>query len=376
MKNYSIIVKKYWTVALFSLIVAAFIVIAIQFLFAYFREETFTSASGRHNLSFSVNYFDGTIFGEENIPLDQSFLMSYTDYIELENSFTANFSQRMDIYYNYHAQKRFIIRHMATADALTSPVIFQKTFPLVETSGRVPAEELTSLGNEYQLYLNSNEIVRVYPLEFIQIYLDFINEHRQQLDHMASRLGGDTMIQQGMRGFSAELFVDFTHSLRNNANSATGNLNQNTTYSYRIPLTAEVYTITTMGTPNFEWESAMSQSVDISLLGSVVFVALFTLSSFGLLHSIKKLTANPNIQQQQVNDILKKYSHEIVISDNPIPLEKYDIVNVLDFKGLLKLSISLSKHITCYKNEECAEFVVIIDEFAYLYNIQKNTEGV
>jgi len=152
-------------------------------------------------------------------------------------------------------------------------------------------------------------------------------------------------------------------------------LNEALTYGYRLSLSTEVYSFVLTGIPNFEWENDPAARNEITLPMIMLFVVLFASSVFGLLYSIKMLKADPNQYRREANNILSKYSYEIVIYNKPVDLTSYAPMIVQEFSELLKLAINLNKHIMCYRDEVHTEFVVIVDGYACLYMINFDGSG-
>ena len=346
---------RWWAVIAFSgsIILILFIVSAI-FIQAHFHEDYIVSATGRHNLDFRVFYLDNIIFDDNPIPQHLDFLMSYTDFIEVDSSFLATFNTEMDMYYSYRAVKRFIIRPMATADLYR--LIFEEVFVLSEISGTTTASQLVfglendgSPGGSYTIF----------PKEHIELYFTFVQDQaRQMVD--------EGVVAHGLRGFTAELLIDFTYTIR----VPEFDINETVTQGYRISLTTEIYSFVVTGFPTFNWQTNLAtRDVEITLPMALLLVVLFTLCLLGLLYNIKKLMANPNVHRQEADSILRKYAPEIVIYDKPVELNRYAPRTVQEFRELLKLAINLNRHIMCYRDESHTEFAVIVDEFACIYVI-------
>ena len=346
-----------WAIITFAVILLILVIIAMVFARSYFHEDYIITASGRQHLDFRVFYLENRIFDENPMPRHLEFLMSYTDFIEVDSSFTASFSEEMDIFYSYRTEKRFVIRNMGTADL--HRLVFEEVFLLSETSGQVTASQII-FGIENDGRPGGRYII--FPKEHIDLYFDFVEDQAQQMET-------EGVIAQGLRGFTAELLIDFTYTIR----VPEFELNETITHGYRLPLTTEIYSLLVTGTPNFEWQTNIAiQEANITVPMVILFVIAFSLSLFGLLYNIKNLMADPNELKREVDTILKKYTHEIVIYDKPASFTSHIQRNVYDFSDLLKLAINLNKHIMCYRDETHTEFVVIVGEFACIYAINYN----
>lgn len=346
-----------WGAFLFLIILLALTIAAVGRLTVYFSEGAIVSASGRQNLSFRVFYLENDIFTENPIPMHKYFLMSYTDYVEISSSFTANFSEEMDIHYSYIAEKRMVIQPLGS-----DRVVFEYFLPMSYASGEVTADSLYFSGENDG---GPGGTYVISPRDYIVMYIEFIEDQARQMRD-------ENAVARGLRGFSAELLVDFTYIVR----APDFSLRETVTQGYRIPLTTELYIPSLTGTSNFEWSDSIDlHDAPVTLQMITVFVVMFTGSTFGLTYCIRKLMSSPNKYRQEADYILKKYSHEIVVYDKPVDLNKYEPMAVRDFSELLKLAINLNKHIMCYKNRTRTEFVTIVDDYACIYVINYNGNG-
>ena len=344
----------FWSAILCGVIILSLATIATVNLRNYFQDDITISASGRHDLSFDVFYLENRVFAENPIPRNLEFLMSYTDFIEVRSGFSANLGQETDIYYSYVAEKRMVIRPIGGADIHRQ--VFEESFPLSQASGHVvsdrihfDAENDGTPGGTYAIF----------PKEHIAFYFKFVEDQ-------ANQMVAEGVIAQGFRGFTAELMVNFTYTI----SAPELGLNESVTYGYRLSLTTEVYTFVTMGESNFDWQRVTAvHDITITLPTIVMFVLGVSLALFGLSYSIKKLNEHEDGNRQEHRDILKKYSNEIIIYDEPLNREKYEMKNVQDFGELLKLAIYLNKHIMCYTDDSRAEFAVVVDEYVCLYEL-------
>jgi len=353
MKRYLAKLPIWWVTFLFSFMVLTLFALTISYLRMYFSEDIIVSASGRQILDFRVFYLENEFFDENPIPQHLNFLISYTDYIEVDNSFTANFSEDMDIYYSYRAEKRLVIQYNVNN---LNHIVFEKVYPLSEISGVIRANALAfDTGDDG----SPSGTYTIYPKDYIELYQGFIEEH-------ISKMETENTIAQGLRNFSAELFISFAHSIY----APYFDLDETLQQSYQFSLSAEIYSFEITGESTFEWENdAPSQVAEISLPIIISFIAVFALSVLGLLYSIREWMADPNPYRQKVNNIMQKYSSEIVVYDKPVDLRQYTPIAVQDFPELLKLAINLNKHIMCYKDKTHAEFVTIVDGYACTYRI-------
>jgi len=348
------IMKKYWLIAIGSFFIAAAIVVGLNHILSLGTYEITVEAGGSSNLSLSVYYVENE-FWENPLSSSSLFLRVFMDYIEIESRFSASFSRELDITYQYDAIKRFVIMHSGS-------VIFEEIIPVSHHAGQASGRSFSLNSEDY------SPIGRyiIQPDEYFAVFEEFLDFHARQIE----LAGGEP--PAGFRGFSADLFIDFTYSF----NAASIGLGHSITRGYRIPLGLDVFHIETTGA-----SAGFSAGVDLSEPGIelnvtlvIILAAMALAGSFGIYLGINKLMINPDPQKQLVNTILKKYNGEIVMSSNLMDLSAYTVLYVTDFEELLKISINSSKHIMGFRNPSVAMFCTISDNFAYIYDIKFNKQ--
>jgi len=239
---------------------------------------------------------------------------------------------------------------MATGDSNLNPVVFEMNVPLSDVQGIAVTDNLNGTWSVYQ----------VDPIYFIEIYLDFVEAQIRQMQQ-------EGLVAQDIRGFSAELFVNFRYGV----DIPEWGLDETATHGYRFSLSTEVYSMVVTGMPTISGEVDLSRSLSPPTFPMVVVYVLFVLLGvYGLLKGVKELRAHPNQRYQMVLDIVNKYSNEIVVTDKPLSLLSYINVPVTDFDSILRLAINLNKNIMCYFDNEYAEFAAIVDGYAYNYRVE------
>ena len=354
--------SRLWMLLLSLPILLASAIIAAAFLVASTRLGHVVETTGRADGRFRVLYVVNETFPENPIPPNLHFLMSFTDFIEVDSRFSARFSEEVTVYYTYVSSKRLVIRYMATVDGNHNPIVFQEDTLFAEFRGSVTADSL-QLSGQGAGGSNGNGTWGTYvinPREHIDIYLAFVADQRRQMYQ-------ENIVAQGMRNFSAELFVDFEYGIY----IPEWGVNETVTQGYRIPLSTEVYFFAATGIPTLNSEVNLSVPPLQPTLFMVVLYALFLgLGVYGLFAGIKVLKAHPNPRKQKGLDILKKYANEIVVTDMPLTLNDLILTNVADFDAILRLAINLNKHIMCFHDDVCVEFAVVVDGYAYCFRIQ------
>ena len=366
---------KYWLFIVSSLILLGVIGFLGMYFLAYRGEDTVAEINGRVDFDFRVFYLDNDIFEENPIPRNLHFLMSFTDFIEIDSGFTARFHEDILIFYEYTATERLVIRYMATVDGNVNPIVYEELHILSEESGQTVASGLTFPS----IFFPPADGVRhtasgsgpggtyiIDPRPHIDRYLEFVSVQARQMYE-------ENLLVRGGVSFSAELFVDFTYMIYIPAL----NFRQTLDHGYRFSLSTEIYSlIATNGNASFD--EAISLIVrelpfEFSLPVITIFVLSLVLCAYSFFVGVKRLRVHTNERVQEVIDILKKYANEIVVSNNPIGIADYNLAPVDEFEELLKLAINLNKHIMCYKDSDYAIFVVIVDNYAYNYTVNFHT---
>ena len=342
------------------LIILGCLTVAMFYIMAHFSEDIVVNfdVNGRHDLDFSVFYLPNQIWEENPKPRDLYFLMSFTDFIEVKSGLSVTLSEETQIDYSFTATERLVIRYRIGADADSSPVVFTEEIILSEQSGsrvtnrlRFNAEDEMSPGGVYTLH----------PRPHIDTYFDFVASQAYQMY-------GENLTTLGLRGFSAELFIDFTYTI----NIPEHKITETITQGYRISLTSEVYSLVVTGQPSFGLSFLVykHENVEITMPLVVLFVAVFSAGVFGLVYTLRRYAADPLPNRHKALTILKKYAGEIVVTDNLVDLTQYKLMIVKEFSELLKLAVNLSKHIMCYHDIDRAEFVTIVDGYAYTFSLE------
>ena len=344
-------IKKWWLIILSSAILAATVGLgAVIILPAMAQTTILAEGTGRNNLNFSVHYVRNNLFPENPIPADLHFIRHLTDFIQLESSFSADFSERFDLIYSYRARKVFRVTHSGAGGA--NPVIYQRIIELSEAEGRTTAGRLEF--NSENIEGEPGGTYFISPDEYLRLF--------NQIAEFTGRPGtGDEGGGPALRGLSGELVVEFTYSVR----ALPVNINESLTRSIRIPISQDVFTLEAAGTPGFTATVAEQAGPAVSMIQAIALGLGIVIGSGGLALGIYRLSYDDNEERRKANDIIKKYGSEIVIAKRPLDLKDYQVVKVLDFEDLIKLAINLNKHITCYKDDEQAAFYVIVDGFAY-----------
>jgi len=348
--------------AMFSLLFMCFVFIVLSFVAIYHYVQSFNAPDAtlhvlaRNNTGYSVHYVDNDIFGNGARPANQNYLVSFTDYIEFENSFRADFSQEVEVAYQYSALAVLMIKYQKGSDDNINPVVYEEKFTLSEISGHVKRKQISFNGRDDNT--QPGGVYRIDPKSYIDIYRRFVKEQREQMYR-------ENVLTGGALNFSAELKVDFSLHISDNDSL----IDETLTRGFLIPLTNEVFSVSETGTSSLETSVPVREFKMPGFWLIIPLVLWFVVNILGICHGIRQLTMEKDAQRREVKRILKTYSDEIIISLIPIDLSGYKAMPVFQFRDLLKLAMNMNKCILCFHNEEKAEFCVVADGYVYCYNI-------
>lgn len=342
---------------IFCFCVVCIVVTAVSVSFhirSFSTPESEIRISAKNNVNYRVFYLENDIFENNTRPPGQFYLFSFTDYLEIENSFSTHFSQEADVNYQYTATGSLQIKHQKSSDNSTNPIVYEQTFILSEMSGNIKGD-ISFAGKEAD---EPGGVFVIDPKAFIDIYKHFVSEqHAQMLK--------ENVITEKVVSFTAELNLNFSYRI---INSITG-INETITRGLSIPLMNEVFSPALTGTPVLETSIPIREFNMPGLSVIILFVLWISANIFGICYSIRQLTMEKNKQQRIANSILRKYADDIIVSVIPIELSEYECVPVQQFNDLLKLAMNTGKHILCFHNVGKAEFYIVDDRYLYYFRL-------
>jgi hypothetical protein len=327
--------------------------LAAVYLLSFTAPDAALYASGKNNAGFRVYYLDNDVYGAGPAPLNLFYLISFTDRIEIVNSFSAEFSQDIDISYSYSAVATLRVKYINSSGS-TDPAVYEEKRTLAEDSGAV-------FGNAVQF---PNSVYTVDPREYIDIYKRFITRQRDQMVN-------EDVITDRTPMFTADLLIDFIYTV---SDPLTG-LNEMLTRGCEIPLTSEVYCVNFTGTPSFDVNLAL-RSFTMPAPAVLALIALwFAVNIFGLCRCLLVLASDDNVFRRELKKIISKYSDDIIITTEPADFSGLKTADVAEFRELIKLAAGEGKHIQCYRDEGRAEFHTVSDGCAYRFSLRDEPAG-
>ena len=304
-------------------------------------EETAT-VNTNHVVAFNVFYVENNLFEENPVPQTLDFLMSFTNYIQIQDYFNVSVDVPTAVNYDFEVIKRFKLTYPHAQRG--ELVVFKQEEILAYGSGR----------NES----SSNNII-ISPRDYINLYRDIREYHLQQIIR-------EDVTGLGDRNLNASLYVEFSYVTH------LPSINERvfSSRSINIPLSNEVYNLEVDGsdfTTNTFTIFAGSTSVATERWPLWVYVlgALGSLAVFGW--AVAGLINGPNNDKRE--QIIGKYEDNIVMVYKPLNLSNYEILEVKDFKEMLKLSTWYNRPIL-FCAESGDNFVFIAEDFAFIYNVE------
>jgi len=333
--------------AIFIFCAACFLVSVVAliiYIYSFFAPDSTLLISGRSDLRHKVYYLENETFGGGTIPTNRHYLMSFTDFIEVENLLSMGFSQSVELSYQYNAALVLSIRHIRTNGGSANPVVHEVRHTLAEDSGNVNGDYVNLPGGVYSIE----------PKNYIDAYFRFVAEQQAKMIR-------ENVVAERTPQFTADLSVVFTYQLR----SAEGKINEVVTRGYTIPLTTEVYSFEETGA------AALNKSIDLrvwetpSLFVLLLMALWFVGHIYGVCACLRRLTQEKN----ELRRILARHTDEIAMTQKPVDLSKHKVIGLTTFNELLKLAVNTGKQIICYQNRQKADFTVVADGCAYCYNL-------
>jgi len=355
-------INKHHLLIMSSVLTLLVVFIILGYLIASSLKNNIVEATGTADSSFRIFYIENDIFHYNPIPSNQHFLMSFTDYIEVESRFTAQFSDDVEVAFRYDATMRLVIRYRATADGYLNPIVYELRRPLSQMHGLVTGDTINFLGHANE----PGGTYTIHPREFIEIYINFVIAQQQQMED-------ENVIVQNLRGFTAEIFIDFMYHIY----VPNWDIQETATHGYHFSISSEVYSLMATGDPHFSLSvNQATPSLQITLPIAVIIIMTLALGLYSLLVGTRRLRADPREYKQMQHTILKKYSNEIIVTNTPLQFPRDTLVQVSGFEELVKLAVNLNKHIVCYICNDEAEFVVVVDGYTYYFKCGSNSAEV
>jgi len=354
-----------WQVVFSTTVILLMVATALAHLISLstHEQDIITSeASGRIETDVRVFYIENESFPDNPISDNLNFLMSFTDFIEINSRFSARLNEEAEVHYTYTSVKRLVVRYRGSSSGEMNPIVLEVDEPLSNVSNTIITQEISFPNPDHD---GPEGTYVVFPEAYVDTFLDFVTEQE--------RIMNEGTTSRGHASFFAELQIEFVYEIA----IPDWGINERLTSGYRLPLLMEVYSIIPFGENTFNEYLEIPIPLttrQIALPIVMLFVIIFSVNSYFLFTGIKKLRSEPDAFNRQVSEITRKYANEIVDSKASlrqlISLEsQYIWIEIDKFESLLNLAINTNAQMMRYRDEERAEFVVIKDIFIYFYEV-------
>ena len=325
------------------------------YVLSFFTKDASIHATAHNDVKFRVYYLDNDFFEKGPVIRDIHYLMSFTDYIEAEDSFRVELSQPTTMHYEYTVTETLLIRYHKGNDRNTNPVVYRKATVHDKKEGEIVSDSFSFGAHEDDV---PGGIYTLSPKEHIETYKNFKEAEMKQMET-------ENVKSERAIDFSAELLIDFTYYIW----FAETETSETITTGLLIPLSDEVFSLESTGAPMFDIVLPIREFVMPRPLIITLLILLTGALIAGIYYGAYRFKRDENPKRRELNAILKKYSDEIIFSVEPIDLSDYQIIQVPDFLSLLKLAINTSRHILCFRYTGKADFSVAVEGCAYCYEI-------
>jgi len=327
----------------------------IRYVAALMSTDGTIDVTAQNDVGFTVNYLDNDFFGPGPADHDLHYLMSFTDFVEVNNAFSVDISQETPMQYHYSVDETLIIRHQASGDRTTDPIVYRESTLIDEKTGELNWATVSFGSGPEDV---PGGAYRIDPKHHIESYKAF------------EAADAATMATEDVRSvraidFSAELLINFNYELHFPEMDGY----ETVVVSLLIPLSDEVFS------PEIQGDISKDISLIRYTMGrpgtaaiSITIIAAIGLI-FGLCFGIYRYRQEKCEKRREAGTIFRKYSDEIVFSKEAADIKAYVQTPVNNFNDLLKLAINSGKHILCHQDDTGAWFVVIADGSAYTYDL-------
>jgi len=325
-----------------KIIVLIFAILSISFSFILYKQifniynplGSF-SVQEKDSLEYLVYLKSDEFSNTKVLGMNENYLYSYTDHIEVNNLYTAVNSEDIKTKYNYRAMVTLIARYIKSAGMLNNPIVMEKSY---------------IFDQETDSYTGNCSISKAYDIN--------LDPYKNEFDRFASTVTVP---------ISTEIRVDFIVDLTGENNEFQSTFKRGLT----IPLSEEFYNITMEGDEGKTHEYNSPKKTVFTPL--IIITSLIILTSFtGLFIGLKLLLRNKSKYLVLINKYLKTYDDIITNTKTKMDFENYKVIEVENFKELLNLVTNTGLQIMFYEESEKAYFYTLYNDIIYLYLISKD----
>ncbi|MCL1918251.1 MAG: DUF5305 domain-containing protein [Peptococcaceae bacterium] len=295
--------------------------------------ENVFSVVQKDDIEYLVHLKENPYINQPYLGMDENYLYSYTDYVELRSHYSFLSSQATTTHCDYEVTATIISRYNKSSGSSNNPDVMSKTYILDQETLDFTSERA--------------RIDRTYDI--------FLEPYKSELEQFASTIKLD---------LAGEVRIDITVTL-------TSPDNYNDTYirGITIPLSSEFYTIETHGdTTDTKEHKVLEKPLSI---WAIIALSLLIIAGIAIsLISLRKLLDRRTAYHREVSGYLKSYDDIIINTSSPIDFRNYRIVNVESFKEMLNLSNKTNTPIMFWEYEGRAYFYILSQGLLFLFTVR------
>ncbi|MDR0930890.1 MAG: DUF5305 domain-containing protein [Clostridiales bacterium] len=351
--------KTILSIAISFLLIITTLTLAFSYMFLFNTQSVKGTAT--QTVGHNVVYKPNTSFTQNKIQdnIKGSYLLSYTDYIQVNDSLNLNLDKAMDVTYSYNAYQNLIINY-DSGNSTTPTQVLNVVYPLKTVTQTANGKDFSFKPNHGAEPGGSYSID---PYQFIKTYNSFLQEESKMIKNR-------NLIFSRSPSFSAQLVLTFEYTFVN----AKNNLNKTLSRTVTIPLTNEVYSVTYSGAPTIALDEGAKTSRSLPLGATFLMCIIIASATCVIIVGVKSLKRKGGKSTKKENKynedkmIERHYGRNIVKLQSMPDARKVIQVKVTSFDELLKIAISGDKAINSYFSDDgTIIYLVFSDGFMYRY---------
>jgi len=296
------------------------------------------SVVNTNDVNYQVYLRDNNFINQSYLGMDQSYITSLVDYINISFKQNVRLQPFVDTFYDYTVYARLSATYQNEDGVVTD--IWNQVYPL-------KVQNRTQANNNFTI----DEQVTIPLQDYQNVVTSFQDSFRLNIDA------------------KLEVVLE-AHYLYDNTNI------KNSQLTVTIPMNQDVFQISA----DYEKEDTFAQEETISNMKMNSSIVVFILVLIGILEAcllfiifIKLVPIHSrNIYEKKKARIKKDYSTIIVDVNNPIDFSKFTIFEIKTIEELVDLEEEVRIPILSYekKKERVCYFVIIKDKYMYRYTLE------
>lgn len=306
------------------------------------RTDAVMSYTSKGNLDYKVYLKPNDFIKTSYLNAGEAYILDLIDHIEVKSFYNFNSSLKTKVKGNNKLIARLKVYYKESTDRDNNPEIMKKE--------KILNEKIINFDDNYQTVINSFNL-------YLDDYLKTLKDFQEQIK------------------ISVEGYLEvYSETL---LNGEVGGISYDSKYSnmMKIPLSGSVIKIENENADakvDYVYEGDLVKTNKV-VMGFIVIVNIVVFIFICIL--LKKLFkfTNRSEYDKTIKKILQTYDDIIVNTNSILDVEKYSIIEILEFKEILNLSRELLLPIMNYEVEKGKEtwFYVIKDDVLYRYIVSE-----